>query len=328
MGAFLDGQGPHELPQELKADQAARQWEANFSRTVWGKNYQQASEWRAKEPFDKRCIPQPLTCYLLRRIRWMNTAPANSRAMARATTSVVRCLGSDSPMNGSDGRSGLVGSSCGCWTGVGWGSTLGGGGVGVGVGVGRGVGVSSLGSMTVTGSGMLDSTMVGRGTCVGSSFGRGVGVGPGFGVGCAVVLTFRSSSLDPPFFSLSPLLSLLASPLGVGAGLAVAVGAGNGVVVGRGTGVVVGGGTAVAVGWGAGVGWLGWLGWSPLSSPSSWVGVGSGILVLVGTGVAVGVGVGVAGASSSSGALAMLEHARIVSSPPSQPAAIQAIWYQ
>ena len=133
----------------------------------------------------------------------MNIAPANNRATARATTSVVRCLvvaamassvlrrrGSASPMNGSDGRSGLVGSSCGCWTGVGWGSTLGGGGVGVGVGVGRGVGVSSLGSMTVTGSGMLDSTMVGRGTCVGSSFGRGVGVGTGFGVGCVVVLTF------------------------------------------------------------------------------------------------------------------------------------------
>ena len=61
MVAFPDGQGPHEWPQELTltADQEARQWKANFSRIIWGEDYRQAGEWQAKDPFDKRCIPNP-----------------------------------------------------------------------------------------------------------------------------------------------------------------------------------------------------------------------------------------------------------------------------
>ena len=137
--------------------------------------------------------------YLRLSIRYAKIAPATSRATARAATgvslsrgvaamasSVVRSLGSASPMMGSVGRPGFACSSSGCWTGVGWGSNCGGSAVGVDVGVGVGVdvgvGVNSLGSMTVTGAVMLESRMVGMGTRVGSSVGRAVGVGAGCGV--------------------------------------------------------------------------------------------------------------------------------------------------
>ena len=60
--AFPDGVGPWESPEDLKeldADQTARERAANFSRMVWGEDYPQSVEWRAQDPFDQRCIPDP-----------------------------------------------------------------------------------------------------------------------------------------------------------------------------------------------------------------------------------------------------------------------------
>lgn len=54
MVAVPDGAGPYESREfpDPKLD-----WETNFSMIVWGEDYPQAGDWRAKDPFDKRCKP-------------------------------------------------------------------------------------------------------------------------------------------------------------------------------------------------------------------------------------------------------------------------------